>query len=165
MGWKSPLDAGAPVRPRVYRHPRGGNELRTFLRGQLTSLFTSALDFATLVGLVEWLGVHYVVATWCGTVVGSLSNFAINKSWTFDAGRDPVGPQLRRFALVQAGASALHTAGVWLLTRFAGLPYPASKLAIAVTVALLWNYPLNRRFVFAKLIPSPPASTGAPPGS
>ena len=40
---------------------------------------TTALDFVTLTGLVELAGVDYVLATWIGTIVGSLSNFSINR--------------------------------------------------------------------------------------
>ena len=121
---------------------------RTFERSLLTSLLTTALDFGTLVGLTELLGVNYVLATWIGTVVGSLANFTINKAWAFSAREHPAVPALGRFVLVQAGASAWHTAGVWALTRFGRLPYPGSKAIVAAVVYLAWNYPLNRWFVF-----------------
>jgi putative flippase GtrA len=134
--------------------------MRSFSRSTLTSLFTTALDFLTLTGLVELLGVGYVVATWMGTVVGSLSNFTINKHWAFEAGKSPVGPQMVRFLVVQAVASGLHTLGVWLFTRFGGAPYLVSKTIVAVLVFLTWNYPLNRVFVFP---PRGAAGGGAPP--
>src|SRR6516162_3736433 len=118
----------------------------TFARSLATSLLTTALDFGTLVGLTELAGVNYVLATWIGTVVGSLANFTINKVWAFSARSAPAVPALGRFLLVQAGASGLHTAGVWLLTRFGRLPYPVSKALIAAAVFLVWNYPLNRWF-------------------
>lgn len=136
-----------------------GSHLRTFSRSTVTSLFTTALDFATLVGLVQLAGVNYVAATWAGTVVGSLSNFSINKAWAFEAGHAPVGGQLARFVIVQLGASALHTLGVWGFTRFGGLPYVASKTIVAALVYLAWNYPLNRAFVFRR---SPSAAFASP---
>jgi putative flippase GtrA len=132
---------------------------RTFSRSLLTSLFTTALDFGTLTGLVELVGVNYVLATWLGTVLGSLSNFTINRVWAFDARDRPPTGQFARFLAVQAFASVLHTAGVWGFTRFLGLPYQASKVIISVLVFLGWNYPMNRRFVFRR-----PAETGAPAG-
>ena len=128
--------------------PRPGWLQNVFLRSLLTSLFTTALDFGSLVGLTELAHVNYVLATWIGTVVGSLSNFTINKVWAFSAREAPTGPALARFVVVQVGASGLHTLGVWLLTRFGGLAYPVSKVVIAAVVYLAWNYPLNRRFVF-----------------
>ena len=121
----------------------------TFSRNTLTSIFTTALDFVTLTGLVELAGVDYVLATWIGTIVGSLSNFSINRWWTFQASWQPRSTQFLRFVLVQVAASGLHTAGVWLFTRFVGLPYPASKLVVAALVYLAWNYPMNRWVVFA----------------
>jgi putative flippase GtrA len=127
---------------------RRSSELVVFSRSLVTSLITTALDFGTLVGLTELAGVNYVLATWIGTVVGSLSNFAINKVWAFYAADAPAIPALARFAIVQAGASGLHTAGVWALTQYLRLPYPISKLVVAAAVFLGWNYPLNRWFVF-----------------
>jgi putative flippase GtrA len=129
----------------------------TFSRSLLTSLFTTALDFGTLTGLVELGGVNYVLATWLGTVLGSLSNFTINRVWAFDARDRPPTGQFARFLVVQAAASGLHTAGVWGFTRFLGLPYPVSKIIISALVYLGWNYPMNRYFVFRR-----PAETGAP---
>jgi putative flippase GtrA len=127
---------------------RARSELATFSRSVVTSLLTTALDFGTLVGLTELAGVNYVLATWIGTVAGALANFTINKLWAFHARGTAAIPALARFLAVQAGASGLHTGGVWALTRFAHLPYPLSKLVIAAAVYLTWNYPLNRRLVF-----------------
>ncbi|HET6150044.1 MAG TPA: GtrA family protein [Polyangia bacterium] len=123
---------------------------RTLPRSILTSLLTTALDFGVLTGAVELFHVNYVLATWFGTVVGSLSNFAINKRWAFRGSPLALRHQFLRFLLVQGGASGLHTLGVWLLTRFAGLPYLGSKTVIASLVALGWNYPMNRLFVFSR---------------
>src|ERR1051325_10043715 len=113
---------------------------RTLPRSILTSLLTTALDFGVLTGSVDLLHINYVLATWMGTVVGSLSNFGINKHWAFHSSPLTLRHQLLRFVLVQAGASALHTLGVWLLTRFGGLPYLGSKTVIAALVAMGWNY-------------------------
>jgi putative flippase GtrA len=122
----------------------------TFSRSTLTSLFTTALDFGTLTGLVELAGVDYVLATWLGTVVGSLSNFTINRLWAFDAKDRPPAGQFLRFLVVQAVASLLHTLGVWSFTRFFELPYQVSKIVISALVYLAWNYPMNRWFVFRR---------------
>jgi|SRR5580692_8849506 putative flippase GtrA len=138
----------------VMSEASGSRRGAQFARSLVTSLFTTALDFATLIGLTELAGVNYVVSTWIGTIVGSLSNFAINKRWAFSARSAALGPALGRFVLVQGGASGLHTVGVWALTRFGGVPYPVSKLVVAAAVYLVWNYPLNHWFVFRRR-PSP----------
>ena len=122
--------------------------MNAFTRNTVTSVFTTALDLATLAGLVELLHVNYVVATFLGTLVGCTSNFVINRHWSFEAADGRAHWQLVRFVPVQAGSSALHTVGVWLVTAIGGLPYLASKLVVSAVVYLVWNYPMNRYFVF-----------------
>jgi len=142
-----------------------GHRRGTFSRSALTSVFTTALDFGTLTALVELGGVNYVLATWLGTVVGSLSNFTINRIWAFDARDRPPAGQFARFLLAQATASFLHTLGVWVFTRFLGLPYQVSKVIISVVVYLGWNYPMNRWFVFRRSAKAggPAAPAARPP--
>ena len=124
--------------------------MSAFARNTLTSVFTTALDF----------GANYVIATFVGTVIGATSNFLINRAWSFKAAAHaPLHHQALRMLPVQVGSSGLQTLGVWLFTRFAGLPYVASKLVVAVLVYLGWNYPLNRYFVFRP----PPATASASP--
>ena len=120
-----------------------------FVRNTLTSIFTTALDFGTLTGLVELAHVDYVVATFVGTVVGATSNFIINRHWSFAATHVAWHGQALKMLPVQAGSSALQTLGVWLFTRFGRVPYMASKLIVSVLVYLGWNYPMNKHFVFA----------------
>lgn len=136
--------------------------MKSFVRNTITSIFTTALDFGVLATLVEVFHVHYVVATFFGTVVGALSNFLINRHWSFEA-TNPASHggahwQLARFLPVQAGSSALQTVGVWAFTARVHLPYMASKLVVAALVYLFWNYPMNKWFVFKK--PSKPSRAG-----
>jgi putative flippase GtrA len=132
-----------------------------FIRSALTSLLTTSFDFGVLTAAVELGHVNYVFATWLGTVVGSLSNFWINKHWAFKGSTITLPHQLGRFVLVQVGASGWHTLGVWLLTRYGGLPYQISKLIIAAVVGVAWNYPMNHVLVFAKKNATP--GTPKPP--
>ncbi len=122
--------------------------MSAFAKNTITSVFTTALDFGTLTGLVELAHVDYVIATFIGTVVGATSNFFINRHWSFAATHARIHHQALKMLPVQAGSSGLQTLGVWLVTRFAGLPYFASKLVVSALVYLGWNYPLNRYFVF-----------------
>jgi putative flippase GtrA len=125
-------------------------ELRSWLRNALTSVFTTALDFGVLTGLVELFHVSYVISTFSGTVVGAVSNFTINRSWSYEASDGHARVQLVRFLPVQAGSSGLQTLGVWLFTEKAHVQYMVSKLVVATIVYLIWNYPMNRWFVFRK---------------
>ncbi len=138
--------------------------MKPFAKNTITSIFTTALDFGTLTGLVELCRVDYVIATLIGTIVGATSNFLINRAWSFEATDAPMYQQALRMLPVQAGSSGLQTLGVWLFTRFAGLPYFASKLIVSALVYLGWNYPMNRYFVFTRGEPAGTSRTGAPGG-
>ena len=126
---------------------------RSFGRSVATSIFTTALDFGSMMGLVELFHVDYVIATFVGTIVGFLANFAINRYWAFEAHAGSLGWQFVRVLPVQAGSSGLQTLGVWVFDRFVGLRYWVAKLVASALVYLLWNYPMNRWFVFG--VPKP----------
>jgi putative flippase GtrA len=118
-------------------------------RSSVTSLLTTVLDFGSMIAVVELLHAGPTLATWIGTVVGSLSNFTINRLWAFRDSRVAGGHQFGRFLLVQAGSSTLNPLGVWLLTHFLGWDYKVCRLIVASVVALGWNYPMNHLLVFA----------------
>ena len=121
-------------------------------RSVVTSIFTTAVDFGTMLGLVELFHVDYVVATFVGTIVGFLANFAINRHWAFEAHAGAIGWQFVRVLPVQAGSTGLQTLGVWIFGRFLGLRYWVAKIVVSALVYLLWNYPMNRFFVFGRKI-------------
>ena len=124
--------------------------MKSFARNSITSVFTTALDFGVLFGLVEIFHVNYVIAVFLGTVAGATSNFLINRYWSFEATHSTPHWQLVRFLPVQAGSSGFQTLGVWLVTEHTRLTYYGSKMVVAVAVYLFWNYPMNRWFVFRK---------------
>lgn len=117
-------------------------------RSVMTSIFTTALDFGSMMGLVELVHVDYVIATFVGTIVGFLANFTINRYWAFEAHAGSLGWQFVRVLPVQAGSSGLQTLGVWVFDRFIGLRYWVAKIVVSALVYLVWNYPMNRWFVF-----------------
>jgi putative flippase GtrA len=146
-GRAAPPKGGAQLRLKV-----ASGEIRSWIRNALTSVFTTALDFGVLTGLVELFHVSYVISTFSGTVVGAVSNFTINRKWSYEATDGQAHLQLVRFLPVQAGSSGLQTLGVWLVTDQAHVQYMISKLVVATLVYLVWNYPMNRWFVFRKSV-------------
>lgn len=122
----------------------------SFPRSAATSIFTTSLDFGLLTALVELGHVNYVLATFLGTLLGSSSNFLINRRWAFASAEGHAHHQALRYVAVQAGSITLHTVGVWLMTRFGGVPYTVAKVVVSIAAYLVWNYPMNHCFVFPK---------------
>lgn len=121
----------------------------TFLKANLSSLLASGCDFVMTILLVQWGGVEVVWAAACGTTTGGVINFVVNRQWVFGVQHSKALRQARRYALVWGGNLLLNTGGVYLLATCGGIHYAVSKVVTAVLVAFLYNYPMQKHFVFS----------------
>jgi putative flippase GtrA len=117
-------------------------------RHQVASVVSTAVDFGVMTLAVELLHRPAVVATLAGASSGALTNFQLGRHWTFGAGDDHVAPQALRYALVSAASAALNALGEYAVHDRLGVQYFAARAVVAVAVSLLWNFPLQRHFVF-----------------
>jgi putative flippase GtrA len=130
---------GAPPRPSF---------LASFSRSQVASAAATLADYAVLFGLTELAGVWYVAATAIGAGVGAVTNFLLNRHWSFRAGHLDFRRQARRYAAVSAGSLALNAGGVWALTEWTRIHYSIPVFAVSLAVGFLFNFPLHRHYVF-----------------
>jgi putative flippase GtrA len=124
------------------------NKMQTFLKANMASVLSSLLDFTVTVLLKEWLQINPVTASIGGTISGGIFNFFICRHWVFGVPQGRIFHQSRRYLVTWAGNLLLNAGGVYLLIDYAGLHYLVAKTAIAVTVAVAYNYPLQKRYVF-----------------
>lgn len=117
-------------------------------RAQAAALAATAVDFGSLFLATEWLHVWYVLSVAIGALLGALTNFGLNRHWSFGVGHLAWGPQAKRYALVSAGSLALNVLGVYAFTEGTGFKYGFSKVITAALVGLLFNFPLHRHYVF-----------------
>ena len=123
------------------------NHGRTFTRSQATAVLASAVDFGTMVVLVELLGLYYVPAVALGAAAGGVTNFTANRKWAFGSnGR--VRTEAQRYLLVSAASMGWNVLLTWGLTELLGLQYMLSRISASVLVGFLWNYPLHKYWVF-----------------
>ena len=121
----------------------------TFLKANIASLVASLSDFLITVLLVQWCGTKVVMAAAAGTITGGIINFLIGRHWVFEAGDEKAVRQLWKYALVWTGNLLLNTGGVYVLACQAELHYTVSKVVTSLLVAFLYNYPLQKNFVFS----------------
>ncbi len=121
---------------------------RSFGRAQIASFAATAVDFGTLFFATEILGIYYVISTGIGAFLGAITNFLLNRFWSFEATHVSWGPQAFRYALVSGGSLGLNMLGVYAFTDGLGLKYGLSKVITSLLVGLLFNFPLHRRYVF-----------------
>ncbi len=121
---------------------------RSFRRAQVSSLAATVVDYGVFFGCVEILHVWYAVSTPIGAAAGAVTNFLLNRHWSFEIGHKPAHDQAARYALVSTGSLLLNTVCVYALTEYLGLKYGFSKVFSSLAVGLFFNFPLHRRYVF-----------------
>lgn len=124
--------------------------MKTFGRAQLAALVATLVDFGTLTLSVEIFKFFYPFGVALGALLGALTNFFMNRHWSFQAHDKPLKGQMVRYLVVSVGSLGLNTVGVYLITENFGVFYLYSKLMIAVLVGVFFNYPLHRNFVYLK---------------
>jgi len=127
----------------------------TFTKAQLASLLATGVDFLVTFVLLRWAGIpsgdasarvtFYGVT---GTLCGGFTHFMVSRHWVFDAREQKWLAQVNRYVLVWIGNLVLNASGLYLLTRYTGIQPMIAKVVTATSVAVFYNYILQKRFVF-----------------
>jgi putative flippase GtrA len=117
-------------------------------RHQLASVVSTLVDFTTMTLVVELAFGSAVAGTLAGAAVGAITNFNIGRLWIFDARRGLVLPQAARYAVVSGASAGLNALGEFVLHERFGVQYLLARIIVSVMVSLLWNFPMQRSFVF-----------------
>lgn len=119
-----------------------------FAKAQAASFIASLVDYGITIFCVEYLLFWYVAGSSTGTIIGGITNFSLGRNWVFRGGERERHIQLFRYLLVWTGYLLLMTFGVFLLTHFGHFNYLVSKTTLSLFLAVAYNYPLQKRFVF-----------------
>ncbi len=134
----------------------------TFTKAMLSSQMASIVDIAVTFLLANVFGLYYLYSTFSGSVCGALCNCYVNYEWTFRSNGCSRWNVMIKYIIVWVGSIAFNTCGTYLLTewiiafnwteRLASFAFDnifmIPKIAIAVFIALVWNYTLQKYFVF-----------------
>lgn len=119
-----------------------------FAKAQIASSIASLVDYFITILLVEIVGFWYLAGSTTGTIIGGITNFIIGRHWVFKSGLKEKHVQLFRYAMVWTGYFVLTTLGIYLLTHFGHFNYLISKVFVSLFLAVTYNFPLQKRFVF-----------------
>jgi len=120
----------------------------TFFKANLASVIASACDYLVTIMAVQLLGMDVVVAGITGTITGGIINFWIGRQWVFSAVESKAHRQAVRYGIVWLGNLLLNATGMYVFTKLAGLYYMTAKIITSLVVAIFYNYPLQKRYVF-----------------
>lgn len=120
----------------------------TFTKAQIASIIATGVDFGITFLLLRYALVPVVACGAIGTICGGVTHFLISRNWVFRAQEGRWAAQLNRYVLVWIGNFLLNVSGLWMLTHYTALNGMLAKVLTAVTVAVCYNYTLQKRFVF-----------------
>src|SRR5437763_16483555 len=117
-------------------------------RATVASVIATVIDYGTFTVLVGIAGVYTGTSRAIGALLGAIANFTLNKLWTFRTGTESIWHEGPRYAAISLTSLLLNTLGVVLLTD--GLHWNPlfAAVLVGVIVAVGWNFPLHRHFVF-----------------
>jgi putative flippase GtrA len=116
----------------------------------MTSVASTIVDYSVMIGTVELAGLGPVAATPIAAFAGAVTNFTMNRHFTYRAaGHSPIRGQLLSFLLVSGCSLGLNTLGEFLFLKVPHLHYFVARVITSTIVSNVWNYPMLRFFVFS----------------
>lgn len=135
----------------------------TFLRSIVSSQCASWVDMGIGFAFFAWLGFNPALATAVGAVCGGIVNCIINYKFTFHADGLDWRSVVVKYAMVWVASALLNTFGTgilyYVIERWEWLEtigfkrdgfYATSRLFTSLMVSWLWNFPMQRYFVYSK---------------
>ena len=119
----------------------------TLARTVAAAAIATAVDFVAVVALVSTFGLSAYVSTAIGCAVGGVTNYTINRVWTFGSRNARIG-EASRYTIVSTSSALLNSGGVAVMLLVPGLDYRIAWVLVRAAVFVGWNYPLQRDFVF-----------------
>lgn len=137
--------------------------VKEFGKAQVSSLIATSFDFG-VTAIVFRLLDHVVASTASGAIAGGIVNCVINYVWTFKGSQRSKTSVALRYVVVWTGSVLLNTFGtefgVKAVTRIGSLLgndcvqnltlVLTVKAVVAVLVAVLWNFTMQKLFVYRK---------------
>ena len=120
----------------------------TFCKAQLSAQIATVVDFTVTALLAELFGIWYLIATFVGALSGGVVNCIVNYHWVFKAQELKKQFVAIKYLFVWCGSILLNTAGTYVLTELSAQHYLISKVVVAILVGFLWNYQMQRLFVY-----------------
>jgi putative flippase GtrA len=121
--------------------------LKKFVKFGIVGASGVVVDFGITGLLRDGLLIHQYVANSIGFLCAVVSNYMLNRRWTFRSKDPAVAAQFTKFLSVAIVGLALNNGFIYLLHDKGGLPFYGAKL-LATGVVMIWNFVANTKFTF-----------------
>ena len=122
--------------------------VESFFKSQFSSIAATLVDFLTLIGLTELVGIYYLVSTAIASVAGAIVSFLLGRHWAFRRADRSILPQAQKYALASFCILLCNVGGMYLFTDIIGIQYVYSKIIVSIIIGVLISFPLFRYFVY-----------------
>jgi len=120
-----------------------------WVRHHTIAVISTIVDYSVMLGTVEIAHLSPVAATPIAAFAGAVTNFTLNRRFTYRATHVGLQHQLWRYALVSGCSLGLNTLGEYLFLKVPHLHYFLARVIVSTIVSNVWNYPMLRFFVFS----------------
>ena len=118
------------------------------VRFVMVGVTTVALDFCTLVSLVEYFNVNYLISATFGFLIGSIANYFLSVRIVFIDGKHPSKIlEFTYFLVITLIGLILNYITMYIFTEIILMPYFVSKFFSLFFVAST-NFLMKKFFVF-----------------
>lgn len=129
-------------------------QLLTFSKAQLSAFSGGMFDYLIMILLTEFADIHYTYSIVISGIIGAYINFKVNKVWTFNSKdytyTSSTKMQICKFAVVVLNSVLMKAAGTYFITTYIKTDYYISRLFVDGFVSLVFNYNLQKYWVFRK---------------
>jgi len=127
-----------------------------FAKAQFSAFVGGMADYMIMIFFSEIFHVHYTISIIIGGIIGAVINFSVNNKWTFRnksiSYKNSLKKQLLKFAIVVFNSILLKSSGTYLITTYLGFDYKVSRIFIDLFVSIIFNYNLQRFWVFKQKV-------------
>jgi putative flippase GtrA len=129
-------------------------ESLVFAKAQLSAFIGGVVDYFIMIFVTEVFGIHYTISICISGIIGAIVNFSLNRYWSFHSRHlkyiHTQTKQIGRFIIVVINSIVLKSAGTYFITTYLRTDYKISRIITDLFVSLVFNYMLQRHWVFRK---------------
>ena len=125
----------------------------TLARATISSLLATAVDALAYQSILFILIGRYGVAAALAAIAGALTNFLVNRHWTFAAAEQKLLWQAFRYAIVSSLTFLCLRFFLWLLIEFGSIGMRIAWLPAKILAFLIVSFPMQRIWVFRARTP------------
>jgi len=123
--------------------------LTSFFRYNATAITATICDMSILILCQEIFNLDLKLSAFFGAFCGGMVAFLLGRNWTYLNKESAVSSQGVKFLAVWGGSILLNTYGVYFFAEVINIGhYTVAKIITASLVGALYNFPMQRYFVF-----------------